>query len=183
VEHYELDKRSSKFTVRAYAGGMLSMMGHDPIIAIRDFTGVARFDRAAMEEATFHIEIRANSLEVTGDISSMDRKEMERTMNGEVLQSAKYPSITFDSTVVSASPLGHGRYRVHMNGTLSLRGATGRFPVVAQVSLFGDSLRASGEFSLSQTEYAIPLVTVAGGALKLKDELKFSFDIVARKQE
>ena len=48
--------------------------------------------------------------------------------------------------------------------------------------LFGDMLRASGDFTLSQTDYQIKLVSVAGGALKLKNELKFSFEIVARKQ-
>jgi hypothetical protein len=44
-------------------------------------------------------------------------------------------------------------------------------------------LRASGDFALDQTDYNIKLVSVAGGALKLKDELKFSFEILARKQE
>jgi hypothetical protein len=43
-------------------------------------------------------------------------------------------------------------------------------------------LRASGEFTLSQSVYNIKPVSVAGGALKIKDELKFSFEIVARKQ-
>jgi hypothetical protein len=46
-----------------------------------------------------------------------------------------------------------------------------------------DMLRAYGEFSILQSNYGIPLVSVAGGTLKLKDELKFTFDIVARKQE
>jgi hypothetical protein len=44
-------------------------------------------------------------------------------------------------------------------------------------------LRASGDFSLSQSDYAIKPVSVAGGALKVKDELKFDFEIVARRQE
>jgi hypothetical protein len=43
-------------------------------------------------------------------------------------------------------------------------------------------LRASGDFTLSQSAYSIKPVSVAGGALKIKDELKFSFEIVARKQ-
>ncbi len=33
-----------------------------------------------------------------------------------------------------------------------------------------------------QTEYGIKLVSVAAGALKLKDELKFEFDLVGRKE-
>jgi hypothetical protein len=44
----------------------------------------------------------------------------------------------------------------------------------------GDMLRASGEFSIFQSEFGIPPVKVAGGALKLKDELKCAFDIVAQ---
>jgi hypothetical protein len=51
------------------------------------------------------------------------------------------------------------------------------------VAMTGDSLRAFGTFSLLQTDYDLKLVTIAGGALKVKDELKFSFNIVARKKE
>jgi hypothetical protein len=40
-------------------------------------------------------------------------------------------------------------------------------------------MRASGEFSLCQTDYGIELVSVAGGALKVKDDVKVSFDVVA----
>ena len=36
--------------------------------------------------------------------------------------------------------------------------------------------------SLKQTDYKIKLVSVAGGTLKLKDELKFSFDIAAQSE-
>jgi hypothetical protein len=43
-------------------------------------------------------------------------------------------------------------------------------------------LRASGEFALRQTDYGIELVSAAGGTIKLKDELKFSFDIVANRE-
>jgi hypothetical protein len=37
-----------------------------------------------------------------------------------------------------------------------------------------------GDFTLRQTNYGIKLVSVAGGALKLKDELKFSLDFTAQ---
>jgi len=36
-------------------------------------------------------------------------------------------------------------------------------------------------FSIRQTTFGIKLVSVAGGTLKLKDDLKYSFDIVAPK--
>ncbi|MFZ0594562.1 MAG: hypothetical protein WAM39_29165 [Bryobacteraceae bacterium] len=43
-----------------------------------------------------------------------------------------------------------------------------------------DQLKAYGDFSLLQTDYGIRLVSFAGGALKVKDELKFTFDLLAR---
>jgi len=46
----------------------------------------------------------------------------------------------------------------------------------------GNAIRASGEFGLRQTDFGIQLYSFAAGALQLKDELKFSFDLVARKQ-
>jgi polyisoprenoid-binding protein YceI len=162
---------------------MLSVLGHNPTIAIRDFTGEAIFDPLDASHSSLRIEINATSLEVTDDIKASDRKEMESTMNEKVLQSSKYPTIQFEAVAISAKQLNAGRYQVQMNGTLQLRGVTGKLPVTCQIVLLGDSLRASGDFSLSQSDYGIPLVSVAGGALKLKDELKFSFDIVARKQD
>jgi len=183
VSQYLLDKGASRFTVRAFAGGMLSAMGHNPTIAVRDFTGEVNVDPADPGKGTLRMQIRADSLEVTDDIKSNDRKEMESMMKQQVLQTAQYPKITFEGTATSASRLSEGRFQVSLDGTLSLCGATGHAPVTTQVILLGDILRASGEFSILQTDYGIPLVSVAGGALKLKDELKFTFDIVARKQE
>ena len=49
------------------------------------------------------------------------------------------------------------------------------------MSFGGNDLHARGEFSLWQTDYKITPPTVAAGTIKVKDELKFSFDIVAHR--
>ncbi|HYZ82941.1 MAG TPA: YceI family protein [Bryobacteraceae bacterium] len=180
---YVIDAGSSRFTVRAFVGGMLSSLGHNPTIAIRDFRGEVNFDPANSGQSSLRMQIRADSLEVTDDIKSSDRREITSKMNEDVLASGKFPNICFESNGTSTKQLSEGRFEVKMNGKLSLRGAAGTLPVTAQIALFNDTLRASGEFSLLQSNYRIPLVRVAGGVLKLKDELKFTFDIVARKQE
>jgi polyisoprenoid-binding protein YceI len=179
VAHYVLDKGASRFIVRAFAGGILSAMGHNPTIAIRDFSGEGTFDPDAPEQTSARVQIRADSLEVTDDIKNSDRKEMESTMKEKVLESSNYPTITFESTATSAD----GPSRVTLNGNLSLRGVTRSLPVTVQLNHNSDTVRANGEFTIKQTDYSIPRVSVAGGAMKLKDELKFAFDIVARKQE
>ncbi len=40
--------------------------------------------------------VRAASLGVTDNISDKDRREMEREMHENVLESAKYPEIVYD---------------------------------------------------------------------------------------
>jgi polyisoprenoid-binding protein YceI len=182
AERYAIDPDMSRFTVRAFASGMLAAMGHSPTLAIRDFTGKAEFAPGSLDAAALHIKIKAGSLNVTNNVSDKDRGEIERTMNQEVLETARYPEISFESSKVSASKVGDGQYLVNLVGDLSLHGVTKSEPVSAQVAIMGDTLRAHGEFSVLQTAYGIKPVSIAGGSLKLKDELKCSFDILARKQ-
>ena len=182
MDHYAIDPAVSRFTVRAFATGVFSALGHNPTIAIRDFTGDAEFAPDTPDKASLHLKIKADSLAVTDKVSDKDRREMERTMNQDVLETTRYPEIAFDSSSVSASKAGDGQYFVNLLGNLSLHGVTNSQPVSAQIALTGDMLRAHGEFTVKQTAYGIKLVSVAGGTLKLKDELKCTFDIVARKQ-
>jgi polyisoprenoid-binding protein YceI len=181
ADHYTIDPGMSRFTVRAFASGVFSAFGHNPTIAIRDFSGAADFDPATVENAALRLKINAGSLAVTNDISDKDRREIEQTMNQQVLETARYPEIVFESSNVSANRAGDGQYFINLVGNLSLHGVTNSQPVSAQVTVNGNMLRAHGEFSLRQTAYGIKLVSVAGGTLKLKDDLKFAFDIVARK--
>jgi hypothetical protein len=75
---------------------------------------------------------------------------------------------------------GDGQFEVTLAGFLSLHGVTLRQLVQARISLMGAMLRAFGEFTLQQPDYDIKPVTVGGGMLRVKDELKGTFDIVAR---
>jgi polyisoprenoid-binding protein YceI len=181
--NYSIDKSSSKFTVRAFATGMLSSLGHSPTFAIRDFNGELAFSPDALSATSLSLKVKSDSLEVMDDIKSKDRQEMESTMNQRVLETAKYPEIAFSTTSVSASQLGESRYQANLNGNLTLHGITRPIAIPTQVTLLGDMLRAGGEFPLLQSNFGIAPVSVAGGTLKLKDEIKFAFDIVARKQD
>ena len=78
--HYAIDKSSSSFTVRAFATGMLSSFGHNPTLAIRSFEGEVEFSPEALSAASLRLNVKADSLEVTDDIKSKDRQEMESTM-------------------------------------------------------------------------------------------------------
>jgi polyisoprenoid-binding protein YceI len=184
VSHlYVIDGRASRFTVRAFATGLLAAMGHNPIIGIRDFNGEMTFNPDKVEAGSFRLAIKSSSLSVQNDISDKDRREIERLMNQEVLEVAKFPEIGYQAPAISVTKMSDMLYSASLNGNLTFHGVTRSQPINARVALLGSMLRASGDFSLNQTDYNIKLVSVAGGALKLKDELKFSFEIVARKQQ
>ena len=178
---YTIDPTKSRFTVRAFATGLLSGLGHNPVIAARDFSGRIDFAPDALVESSLTFVVRADSLAVQNDVSDKDRREIERTMKDVVLQVEQFPEIIFESRQVSGMRMGENLYVAKIEGDLTLHGVTRRLTITAQVVPGEDAVRAYGEFLLKQTDFAIKLVSVVGGALKVKDELKFAFDIVARK--
>jgi polyisoprenoid-binding protein YceI len=183
MDRYVIDGRASRFTVRAFATGLLSAMGHNPTIGIRDFSGEVRFNPDKMDAGSFRLVVKTSSLSVQDDISDKDRREIERLMNQEVLETATFSEILYDARSIAVTKMSEMLYSAALQGDLTLHGVTHRQPITARVTLLGRMLRASGDFSLNQTDYNIKLVSVAGGAIKLKDELKFSFEIVARRQD
>jgi polyisoprenoid-binding protein YceI len=182
TETYTPDAAKSRFLVRAVASGLLSALGHNPTIAIRNFTGEARFGPQAPEQSSLQLKIDAASLAVTGEVNEKDRHEMERAMREDVLETNRYPEIKFESSMVQASKITEGMYGMKIGGKLTLHGVARDLEMGCNVTMRDDGLRANGDFSIRQTDYGIRLVSVAGGTLKLKDELKFTFDIVAHRR-
>ncbi len=180
-QRYTINPAVSRFTVQAFASGLLSAFGHNPKIVIRDLKGEIQFDSEHVDKSTMHLAIRADSLGVMDNISDKDRREIENEMRDKVLETSKYPEIVFDVSNVAVTKTENGQSGVTLNGQLSLHGVTKGQKVPATLVATGDMLRAFGEFSLRQTEYGIKPTSAAGGGLKVKDEVKFAFDIVARK--
>src|ERR1700730_18428334 len=178
---YTIDPAASRFTVRAFAVGMLSGFGHNPVIGIRDFSGEVNFAPDNLAGSSVGITINAGSFEVQNDVSEKDRLEITRTMNDQVLEVKRFPEIAFESRQVSGMQLGESLYVLRIEGDLFLHGVTRRQTVSVNVVPADDKLRAYGEFSIKQSDFKIKLVSVAGGALKVKDELRISFDVNAGK--
>ncbi len=181
---YAIDTHGSNFVVQAFSTGLLSAFAHNPKIAIRDFTGETEFVRAGatLQNAAMKLHIRADSLEVIDDISASDRDEIHQRMCREVLETDSFPEILYECPRITASGSGD-RYWAALAGSLTLHGITRPLPISAKVVLNGNSLRASGEFTLRQTDYKIKLVSAAGGTIRVKDELRFTFDVMGRMQE
>lgn len=173
-----VDAQRSRFIVRAFVGGLLAAFGHDHTIAVKDFAGNVGFDDD-LRNASLRMIVRASSLAVIDQVSEKDRREIERTMRDEVLETSKYPEIAFRSTRVELLAARGGQRRVRIIGDLTLHGVTRPVAIEALITRDGQGLRARGEFTLRQSDFKIKPPSIGLGTIKVKDELKLQFDIVA----
>lgn len=167
--------------MQAFASGLISAVAHSPKIAIRSWSGSASFAPGTLAGARLRVVIRTSSLEVLDEMRDSDRQNLQRVMYEEVLETGRYPEVVFESTHINAENLREALYRVNVEGRLALHGQTNLQALVCQVAFGVDSLRAHGQFTLLQTDYGIRVASIAGGSLKLQNELKFTFYVVGRK--
>lgn len=182
ADHYIVDSKASRFQVRITASGPLSAFGHNPTIAIPDFEGDIHADFEKPQNSSLRLKVKAGSLFVATEVSDKDQREIEKEMQEKVLEVSKFPEIVYESKSINLSEAGDKQYRAEISGQLNLHGTEKTQAVKVQVQTSNNVLHGHGEFSLRQSDYNINPVTAAAGMIKVQDMLKFSFDIVARKQ-
>jgi polyisoprenoid-binding protein YceI len=161
-----IDSEKSVVTVRVYKAGLLSPLGHNHEIAAPIAGGAV--DTTARQ---IELHMNADAMQVRdADISDKDRAEIRKTMLGpEVLEAERYPEIVFRST--GAEPAGADSWKVL--GDLTVHGQTR--PVAVEVRETGGHYVGTSRFK--QTAFGIKQVKVAGGAIRVKDEIRIEFDI------
>jgi len=179
---YAIDPKASQFTVQAFASGLISAVAHSPKIAIRKWKVDVSFAPDTVADANLRAVIDSRSLEVLDELRESDRRELHRVMYEDVLETRRYPEVVFESSTIHVERLKENLNRANVEGRLSLHGVTNGQTFLSQVAFGVDSFRAYGEFTLLQSDYGIKIASIAGGTLKLQDELKFSFYVVGRKQ-
>jgi polyisoprenoid-binding protein YceI len=179
VARYKLDASQSRFMVRAFAGGLLFFKGHDHFIAVRDFSGEAQLTPGAVSPASLQMTVRADSLVETRDVFTEQQKQIiNRELREIVLETARYPEITFKSTDVTGN-LNGGQLEAKIGGNLTLHGVTRHIVIPARVTLNGETLSAQGEFTVNRGDYNVKATSALHGTIRIRDKLTFTFDIVA----
>jgi polyisoprenoid-binding protein YceI len=178
---YLIETTGSNFSVQAFATGLLSSFAHNPTIVIPEFEGEVFLDPNDLENSSMRMLVHSAALTPAQDTPAKDREELNRRMHQEVLEDDSFSDIVYECSHVSASKIGEGQYWAAVNGELSFHGVTRAQPVSARISVNEETLKAQGEFSIRLSDFEIKPVSAVGGAVKLKDEVKFSFNINARK--
>jgi polyisoprenoid-binding protein YceI len=119
------------------------------------------------------VELRAQTRTlkvVDPGVSEKDRGEIQTTMLGaDVLDAGTNPEIVFRSTGAEAT--APGAWKVH--GNLTLHGQTHTVDVEVRV----DGEHYVGTSRFKQTEFGIQPIKVAGGTIRVKDEVRIEFNI------
>jgi polyisoprenoid-binding protein YceI len=180
---YKIDAPKSKLELKVYREGALKFLGHDHLVAVPGVSGTVQLDPANIARSSVSLKVETKSLRVLDPgVSEKDRREVQATMEGEkVLDVARYPEITITSTGVSEVKPAGGGYELTLTGELCLHGVVKTIRLPVRMRAEGGELRVQGETLLRQTDYQMTPVRVGGGAVKVKDQLKISFEIVAVK--
>jgi polyisoprenoid-binding protein YceI len=164
-----IDTQQSTITVKVFSGGLFAGLGDNHEI----HGAVKRGTINDSNPAQVHIVVDAASFRVLDpSASAKTRAEVQMRMLGpDVLDVNRFPEILFDSE--SAERTESGGWTVR--GQLMLHGQTR--PLTTIVT-YADG-HYKGSLSLKQSEFGITPIKVAGGAVKVKDQLTIDFDIVA----
>jgi polyisoprenoid-binding protein YceI len=166
-----IDVNKSTMTIRVFKSGAFSAFAHNHEIEAPIAEGkIDSSDHASVQLSVDSRKMRVLDPEIDAD----KRAEIQHTMqSSNVLDVETFPEITYQSTAVTSG--GDARWEVR--GDLTLRGK--KQPVVVAVSLESGHYR--GTASIKQSDFGIEPIRVAGGTVKVKDELKIEFDIVQKK--
>jgi polyisoprenoid-binding protein YceI len=164
-----IDTANSKLIVHAFKSGVFSFAGHDHTIAAPILSG-------SVDEVRHIVEFTVNAKDLRvldpGE-SEKNRVEIQTTMlSDKLLDTARFPTITFRSSKVEQA----GPETFTVTGDLSLHGQTRSIKMDVKKS--GNTY--VGETKLKQTEFGMTPVTVAGGTIKVKDEVRVDFSIATK---
>lgn len=169
-----LNEKNSRCLVRVYREGLAAAVGHDLVLECGAFE-VTLDPEARSVSGRF----QADSLRVLGTpdefsanprgfdsraLGERDRRKIEQNMQKDVLQTSRYPVITFESTSVSSGSASPPNTALQVDGKLTLHGATR--PI--SVSLVREQEEAVARVRLEQPDFGITPFRALMGALKIK---------------
>lgn len=162
-----IDTAHSVMTVHVFKSGLFSAFGHNHEISVPIAKG-----SVDIQQRRVLLRVDATKLRVLDpEVAASTREEIQHTMEGpEVLDSERFLEISFASTSVGAA----GEQRWIVDGNLALHGQTK--PVRVEVSL--NNGRYKGSATVKQSDFGIKPVSVGGGTVKVKDQVKIEFEIV-----
>jgi YceI-like domain len=186
---YGVDAATSQVALFVYREGPMAALGHNHAIAVGEITGSVQL-HTQPERSRFELHFPVEGLQVdppalraaAGDDFSSVVSDGARTgtrnnmLGAKLLDGANFARITLRSERVTIAPAG-----LLITTRVRVRDREKLIDVPVTWRRDGDVLTASGEFALKQTDLGLTPYSVMLGALRVADEMKVRFSIVARR--
>ncbi len=179
-----IDARESRVAIDVGKAGVFGFAGHAHQVMAPDVRGHVTVDASDWQHSTVSLEFESAALRVSGaGEPPADVPEVQRVMVGErVLNVQRFPTVTFRSTRVAATPTGANAADMQIEGDLTLHGVTRPITVRATTALDPSGvLTTRGAFTLKQTDFNIEPVTAAGGSVRVRDDVDVQFLLKAHR--
>jgi polyisoprenoid-binding protein YceI len=165
---HQIDAAHSKLTVYVFKTGLFAFAADNHQINAPIASGEIDDPLSAV---TF--VVLTAQMTVLDPQSSADRRAQvqSRMLGPDVLDPAHYQTIEFKSTSIQGSTTDGWT----VNGMLTLHGTTR--PISLRTTETDGHFR--GSVTLKQTDFGMSPITIIGGTVKVKNEVRIDFDIVA----
>jgi len=165
---------ASRFEVKTGKAGLFGFAGHAHVVRARGFAGRVVYHPNAPSESRLEIVVPADSLDVLAPPDTAEIRKVTQAMRTDVLHVDEYPVISFVSTSVTPTVDGF-----QIEGRLTLAGQTREVSCNIRAEVGTDTLRATGGFSVKQTDYGIrPYRGGPAGTVRVADRVSLSFEAV-----
>jgi polyisoprenoid-binding protein YceI len=166
-----IDTTRSLISIHVGKAGLLSKAGHEHWVNAPISSGtITETGELAVE---FKVETAKMTVKPDVAIDAKTQAQIQKDMEEMTLDTKQYPEISFHSTRIEAA--GPGQWMVQ--GELSLHGVTR--PVKMIVARTGDGY--AGDVMLRQTDFGIKPISMAGGAIKIKNEIDVAVQMYSAK--
>jgi polyisoprenoid-binding protein YceI len=180
---YTIDLSQSQVAAILAQEGFMAKRYQTHRVEVKNFAG--KIEVSSKDETQVAVEVEAESkslVNVDLGMSEIERKEFHSILNNTVVESDKFPRIKFVSVSISAAQKFGETRNFTLDGDLTLHGVTKRVAFPVSVTMTKEQLRATGEAKLKQSDFGMKPYSGGLGLIKIGDEVKVAFTIVAKAQ-
>jgi polyisoprenoid-binding protein YceI len=186
AQHYRISPEQSTLHILVYRGGTMAQLGHNHVISSANISGEVWLHES-LEKSGFTIEFPVNELivdEVQARVA--EGSDFEKPVNDdagagtkrnmlkpESLDGERYPTITLRSVNITGT-----REQPQVTAQITIKDQSREVTLPVELTVTPESLRATGEFTIRQTDFGIKPLSIMMGAIQVQDQLTIRFELV-----
>jgi len=189
ADSYYLSSQNSKVMIKIYSSGRLANLGHNHIIVIDQLKGIVCLQQNILQSRV-ELAFPVNQLVIDDDSDRADAgdpfhkpitdKDIQATRNNllgdRLLMANQFPGISLIVKKISGN-----LPELKLETQITVREHRSTHLISAHVTLSGQQISVSGNFSIKQSELGLTPFELFGGAIAVADKMDINFTLLANR--